>query len=59
MNYRNDVIRNFAEQDALVREMKKKNCESQEDKNHSTKDETPSSSFMFVTKVNRLESKDK
>lgn len=59
MNYRNDVIRNFIEQDALVREMKKKDCEGQEDKNPSTKDETPSSSFRFVTKVNRLESKDK
>lgn len=59
MNYRNDVIRNFAEQDALVREMKKKECEAQGDKNPSTKDETPSSSFMFVTKVNRIESKDK
>lgn len=59
MNYRNDVIRNFAEHDALVREMKKKDCEAQEDKNPSTKDEAPSSSFMFVTKVNRFESKDK
>lgn len=57
MNYRNDVIRNFAEQDALVREMKRK--DSKEDKNPSTKDETPSSSFMFVTKVYRIESKDK
>jgi hypothetical protein len=59
MNYRNDVIRNFAEQDILVREMKRKDSKSQEDKNPSTKDETPSSSFMFVTKVNRIESKDK
>ena len=59
MNYRNDVIRNFAEQDALVREMKRKDSKSQEDKNPSTEDEPPSSSFMFVTKVNRIESKDK
>ena len=35
MNYRNDVIRNFAEQDALVREMKRKDSKSQEDKNPS------------------------
>lgn len=59
MNYHNDVIRNFIAQDALIREQKKKDSKSQEDKNPSTKDETPSSSFMFVTKVNRIESKDK
>lgn len=62
MNYHNDVIRNFIAQDALIREQKKKDCEAQEDKNSSAKDEeieTPSSSFMFVTEVNRLESKDK
>lgn len=58
MNYHNDVIRNFIAQDALIREQKKKDCEA----HSSAKDEeikTPSSSFMFVTKVNRLESKDK
>ncbi|WP_418941282.1 hypothetical protein [Parasutterella excrementihominis] len=61
MNYHNDVIRNFIAQDALIREQKKKDCEAQEDKNSSAEDEeieTPSSSFMFVTKVNRLESKE-
>ena len=62
MNYHNSVIRNFLEQDALIREQKKKDCEAQKDKNHPTKDEeieNPSSSFVFVTKVNRLEPKDK